>query len=109
MRLAEVPSRLSDVSSVASEKISEGMSTAGEAARRGADAAYRGAHAAYRLALAHPKSSIGALVATAVLVGGVLWYMFGSHRKPLQRRAKGARVRAVSERRRRNRHARPAA
>jgi hypothetical protein len=105
MRLAEVPSRLSDASSIASEKISEGV----EAARRGADVAYRGAQSAYRLALEHPKTSIGAIVVSAVLVGGLLWYMFGTHRKPLERRSKGPRVRAVSERRRRSRHARAAA
>ena len=96
---------LGQVSSVASEKLYEGV----DAARRGADAAYRGAQAAYHLALEHPKTSIGAIAVSAALVGGLLWWMFGNHRKPLERRSKGTRVRAVSERRRRSKHARAAA
>jgi hypothetical protein len=86
-----------------SEKVYDRMSMAGEAAKRGA--AY-----AYRTALEHPKTSIGAIIVAAALVGGLLWYMFGDKRRPVQRRRAGtSRVRAGAERRRKHRAARPAA
>jgi hypothetical protein len=104
MRLAEVSNRLSEVAQryevpkrvgTASQKIHEGMSYAGDAARRGA-------HVAYRMAREHPGTSVASLVLAAALVGGVLWYLFGDPRHPVERRRRGARVRAVSERRRRH-------
>jgi hypothetical protein len=104
MRLAEVSNRLSEVAerfqvperiSAASQKIHEGMSHAGHAARQGA-------HVAYRMAREHPATSIASAVVAAALIGGVLWYLFGDPRHPVERRRRGARVRAVSERRRRH-------
>lgn len=91
--------KLSDVSG----KIYDRMSVAGEAARRHA-------MAAYRTALDHPRTSIGGIIIAAALVGGLLWYMFGDERRPVQRRRRtGSRVRAGMERRRKHRSAaRPA-
>ena len=65
-----------------------------------------GAEVAYRAALDNPRTSIAGLVLAAVAVGGLLYYMFGDSRKPVERRRRGQRVRAVSERRKRSgRHA----
>jgi hypothetical protein len=91
--------KLSEVSS----KVYDSMGLAGEAARRHA-------MAAYRTALEHPRTSIGGIIIAAALVGGLLWYMFGDERRPVQRRRRtGPRVRAGTERRRKHRSAaRPA-
>ena len=94
----EVPKHLDNASRKLSEvsgKVYDQLSVAGETARRGAVAAYR-------TALDHPKTSIGGVIIAAALVGGLLWYMFGDRSKPVERRRKGARVRAVSEKRRRS-------
>jgi hypothetical protein len=108
MTLAEVSNRLSEVAeryqvpervSVASQKLYEGMSTAGEAARRGA-------HAAYHMAREYPRASVASALVAAALIGGALWYLFGDPKRPVERRRRGARVRAVSERRRRHARAR---
>lgn len=65
-----------------------------------------GAEVAYRAALNNPRTSIAGVVLAAVAIGGLLYYMFGDPRKPVERRRKGPRVRAVSERRKRSgRHA----
>jgi hypothetical protein len=130
MTLAEVSNRLSEVAeryqvpervSVASQKLYEGMSTAGEAARKGAvvageaarkgavvagEAARRGAHAAYQIAHEYPRASVASALVAAALIGGALWYLFGDPKRPVERRRRGARVRAVSERRRRHARAR---
>jgi hypothetical protein len=108
MRLAQVTNRVVDLSEKyevpeklgrVSEKVYEGVSAAGEAARKGAVMAYR-------TALEHPRASIGGLIIAAALVGGAIWYVFGNWRRPpIQRRRAPSRVRAVSERRRRNRAA----
>jgi hypothetical protein len=90
----EVPERLN--------RAYDKVSAAGEAARQGA-------MAAYRTALEHPKTSIGGLILAAALVGGLLWYMFGDERRPVQRRRHTSRVRAGTERRRKHRAARAAA
>jgi hypothetical protein len=75
-----------------SEKVYEQAGVAGHAVRHGAEAAYR-------MALKHPKTSIGGAILAAAVIGGLLWYMFGNSRQPVQRRRTGPRVRAVSERR----------
>jgi hypothetical protein len=107
-RLAEVPGRLSEMAerhqmperiSAASQKVSEGMSAAGEAARKGAQAAYH-------IAREYPRTSVAGALVAAALIGGVLWYLFGDPKNPVERRRRGARVRAVSERRRRHARAR---
>ena len=103
----EVPQHLEQASRTLGEvsgKVYDRLSVAGEAARRGAAMAYR-------TALEHPRTSIGAVIVAAALVGGVLWYVFGDWRKPpVQRRRAGThRVRAGAERRRRTRSARAAA
>jgi len=111
MRLAQVSNRVADLSEQyevpeklnrMSEKISDGMSVAGQAARQGA-------LRAYHTALEHPKISFGGVILAAALVGGLLWFMFGDERRPVQRRRKGPRVRAEAERRKRTRTARASA
>ncbi|HKU45363.1 MAG TPA: hypothetical protein VJQ58_00660 [Burkholderiales bacterium] len=68
--------------------------------------ARHGAQVAYRAALDNPRTSIAGVIVAAALVGGLLYWMFGNPRKPVERRRKGPRVRAVSERRKRSgRHA----
>ena len=66
------------------------------------DRARHSAEAAYRAALANPRTSLAGVVVAAAVIGGLLWYMFGDRSKPVERRRKGARVRAVSEKRRRS-------
>jgi hypothetical protein len=78
------------------------MTVASEAARKGA-------LAAYRTALEHPRTSIGGIIVTAAIVGGVLWYVFGDWRRPVQRRRHATRARAGVERRKRQRAARATA
>ena len=111
MRLADVQTRLNEVSeryevperfNAVSQKVREGVHTA-------SDVAYRGAHAAYQMAREHPKSAIGAAIAAAAIIGGVLYYLFGREgSQPVQRR-RAARVRAGGERRRKGRHSRATA
>ena len=102
----EVPKHLDNASRKLSEvsgKVYDQLGAAGEVARKGAVAAYR-------TALDHPKTSIGGIIIAAALVGGLLWFMFGDERRPVQRRRQhGPRVRAGGERRRKPRAARPAA
>jgi hypothetical protein len=104
MKLAQVSSRLADLSGQyevpqklgqVSEKVYEGIGAAGEVARRGA-------HAAYGIAREYPRASLASAVVATALIGGVLWYLFGDAKRPVERRRKGERVRAVSERRRRH-------
>ena len=104
MTLAEVSNRLSEVAeryqvpervSAASQKIHEGMGYAGDAARRGAQVAYG-------IAREYPRASVASALVAAALIGGALWYLFGDPKRPVERRRRGARVRAVSERRRRH-------
>jgi hypothetical protein len=106
MTLADVTNRLNEVSeryeipervSVATQKVREGVHAAG-------DAAYRGAYSAYEFARAHPRSTIGGAIAAAMIIGGVLYYLFGDKRHtPVQRRKAPSRVRAGAERRRKHR------
>jgi hypothetical protein len=106
MRLAEVSSRLSDVSEryKVPERVHAGMNMASEAAHTGmsmaSEAARKGADVAYRVVREYPRTSAtaGAIVAAA-LIGGLLWYMFGDPRRPVERRRKPQRVRAKTERR----------
>ena len=115
MRLAEVPTRLAQVQarlsemaerhqlperiSATSQKLSESMSAAGDAARRGGQAAYH-------IAREYPRTSLAGALVAAALIGGALWYLFGDSKNPVERRRRGARVRAGSERRRRHARAR---
>lgn len=95
----EVPERLNDASrklGEVSEKVYDRMTVAGEAARKGT-------MAAYRTALEHPKTAIGGVILAAALVGGLLWYVFGDSRRPVQRRRHTTRMRAGAERRKRQR------
>lgn len=112
MRLADVQTRLNEVSE--RYQVPERFSTAKEKVREGvhaaSDVAYRGAHAAYQMAREHPKSTIGAAIAAAAIIGGVLYYLFGREgSQPVQRRRSPSRVRAGGERRRKSRHARATA
>ena len=118
MRLAEISNRAAALSEQyevpkhldnASRKISEVSSKVYDQLGVAGDAARKTAAAAYRTALDNPKTSIGGVIIAAALVGGLLWYMFGSERRPVQRRRTHTRVRAGSERRRKPRAARPAA
>ena len=101
MRLAQVTKEVSNQLSEASERyqVPQRLRAAGEAARQGAQTAYR-------MALDHPRTSIAGAILAAALVGGLLWYMFGHSRRPLQRRQTHIRVRAGTEGRRRSRAAR---
>jgi hypothetical protein len=96
MRLAEVTREVSNQLSDTSERyqVPQRLRAAGEAARQGAQAAYR-------MALDHPRTSVAGIILAAALVGGLLWYMFGNSRRPVQRRQSHTRVRAGAERRRR--------
>src|ERR687897_2159476 len=111
MRLADVSSRVSDLSGRVSDlsgryRVPERVSAASQAAYKGVsaagEAACRGAEATYRLARQYPRTSIGAIIVAAALVGGALWYMFGNARNPVQRRRTVTRVRVGGERRRRS-------
>lgn len=105
MRLADVSERyeIPERLNAASQKVREGVSAAG-------DAAYRGAHAAYQVAREYPRTSIGAAVAAAAIIGGVLWYLFGDKRhQPVQRRRSQSRLRAAAEQRKKHRTSRAAA
>lgn len=101
MRLAEMTREVSNQLSEASERyqVPQRLRAAGEAAREGAQAAYR-------MALEHPRTSAAGIILAAALVGGLLWYMFGDSRRPVQRRRTHTRMRAGTERRRRSRPAR---
>jgi len=101
----EVSERLNDASrklGEVSEKVYDRMTVAGEAARKGT-------MAAYRTALEHPKTAVGGIILAAALVGGLLWYVFGDSRQPVQRRRHATRMRAGAERRKRHRGARASA
>jgi hypothetical protein len=117
MRLAEISNRAAELSEQyevpkhldnASRKISEVSSKVYDQLGAAGDVARKGAVAAYRTALEHPKTSIGGVIIAAALVGGLLWYMFGNARRPVQRRRTHTKVRAGSERRRKPRPARHA-
>jgi hypothetical protein len=75
----------------------------GDVSSRVADRMTAASHAAYRLARENPRTSIASGVVAAMLVGGLLWWMFGDRKHPVQRRRSGQRVRAGTERRRRQR------
>jgi hypothetical protein len=97
----EVAGQLSNQLNEASERyqVPQRLRAAGDTARRGAEHAYR-------YALEHPRTSAAAgIVLAAAIVGGVLWYLFGDSRRPVERRRKGTRVRAVTEKRKRRTHA----
>ena len=96
MRLAEVTREVSNKLSEASERyqVPQRLRAAGEATRQGAQTAYR-------MALDHPRASVAGAILAAALIGGLLWYMFGDSRRPVQRRRTHTRMRAGTERRRR--------
>jgi hypothetical protein len=96
MRLAEVTREVSNQLSDTSERyqVPQRLRAAGEAARQGAQAAYR-------MALDHPRTSVAGIILAAALVGGLLWYMFGDSRRPVQRRRTHTGMRAGTERRKR--------
>jgi len=105
MRLAEVTRDVADQLNDVSERyqVPQRLQMARETARRGAqvayDNAYRGAQHAYRVAMEHPRTSAAAgVILAAAIVGGVLWYIFGSERA--QPRRPRARVRAGTGRKR---------
>jgi len=117
MRLAEISNRAAELSEqyevpkhldTASRKLSEVSSKVYDQLGVAGQAARKGAAAAYRTALDHPRTSIGGIIVAAALVGGLLWYMFGNERRPVQRRRSHSRARAGTERRRKPRTARHA-
>jgi hypothetical protein len=91
-KVVPITEKLAEKVGPISEKVYERAGVAGNAVREGTERAYR-------LALEHPRTSVGAVVVAAALIGGLLWYLFGDSRRPVERRRKGQRVRAVSERR----------
>ncbi|HEX7217589.1 MAG TPA: hypothetical protein VF280_00055 [Burkholderiales bacterium] len=98
----QVPERLD----TAKETISD---LSGRMAERVSAAGQQAYQTAYRYARENPRASIASAVVAAMLVGGLLWYMFGDRKNPVQRRRPGNRVRAGTERRRRHRGARASA
>ena len=105
MRLAQVTRDVADQLTEASERyqVPQRLRYAGETARETArlasESARRGAQQAYQIALEHPRTSAAAgIILAAAIVGGVLWYIFGTERQE-QRRPR-ARVRAGTGRKR---------
>jgi hypothetical protein len=116
MRLAEVTRDVADQLNDVSERyqVPQRLQMARETARRGAhvayDNAYRGAQHAYRVALEHPRASAAAgVILAAAIVGGVLWYIFGSEREQQPRRSRRVRAGTGRKRARTTKSARAAA
>jgi len=108
MRLADVSSRVNEVAQryQVPERFDAVKEKVGDLSGRMAGKMSAAGYAAYRLARENPRSSIAGAVLAAALVGGLLWYLFGDEKRPVERRRRGKRVRAVSERRRRHASAR---
>lgn len=111
MKFADVATRVNEVAQryQMPERIDAAKETINDFSGRMAERMSAAGQTAYRLARENPRASIASAVVAAMLVGGLLWYMFGDRRNPVQRRRAGNRVRAGTERRRRHRGSRPSA
>ena len=105
MRFAQVTRDVADQLNDASERyqvpqrLRYAGETARETARMASETARRGAQQAYQMALEHPRTSAAAgIILAAAIVGGVLWYIFGTERQ--EPRRPRARVRAGTGRKR---------
>lgn len=101
MRLAQITDRAAELSE--KYQLPEHLDNASRKLSEVSVAAKRGAAVAYRTALDNPKTSAAGVILAAALIGGLLWWMFGDERRPVQRRKHANRVRAGSERRRKSR------
>jgi hypothetical protein len=115
MRLAQVTRDVADHLNEASERyqvpqrLRYAGETARETARMASETARRGAQHAYHMALEHPRTSAAAgIILAAAIVGGVLWYIFGTESNEPRRtrrvragtgrkRAKTTRARAAAQ------------
>jgi len=116
MRLAEVTRDVAGHLNEVSERyqVPQRLRVAQDMARRGAqtayDNAYRGAQSAYRVAMNNPRASAAAgVILAAAIVGGVLWYIFGSEREQQERRTRRVRAGTGRKRARTTRSSRAAA
>ena len=111
MNLANMANRVNEVAQRyhVPERLDTAKETISDLSGRMAERMSAAGQSAYRYARENPRTSVASAVVAAMLVGGLLWYMFGDRKNPVQRRRPGNRVRAGTERRRRHRAARPAA
>ena len=104
MNLANMANRVNEVAQryQVPERLDMAKETISDLSGRMAERMSAAGQTAYRYARENPRTSVASAIVAAMLVGGLLWYMFGDRSKPVERRRKGARVRAVSEKRRRS-------
>ena len=111
MNLANVTNRVNEVAQryQVPERLDMAKETISDLSGRMAERMSAAGQTAYRYARENPRTSMASAIVAAMLVGGLLWYMFGDRKNPVQRRRPGNRVRAGTERRRRHRGARASA
>lgn len=111
MNLANVTNRVNEVAQryQVPERLDMAKETISDLSGRMAERMSAAGQTAYRYARENPRTSMASAIVAAMLVGGMLWYMFGDRKNPVQRRRPGNRVRAGTERRRRHRGARASA
>lgn len=111
MNLANMANRVNEVAQryQVPERLDTAKETISDLSGRMAERMSAASQTAYRYARENPRASIASAVVAAMLVGGLLWYMFGDRKNPVQRRRPDNRVRAGTERRRRHRGARASA
>ena len=111
MNLANVTNRVNEVAQryQVPERLDMAKETISDLSGRMAERMSAAGQTAYRYARENPRTSMASAIVAAMLVGGLLWYMFGDRKHPVQRRRPGNRVRAGTERRRRHRGARASA
>jgi ElaB/YqjD/DUF883 family membrane-anchored ribosome-binding protein len=111
MNLANMANRVNEVAQryQVPERLDMAKETISDLSGRMAERMSAAGQSAYRYARENPRASVASAIVAAMLVGGLLWYMFGDRKNPVQRRRPGNRVRAGTERRRRHRGARPSA
>lgn len=111
MNLANMANRVNEVAQryQVPERLDMAKESISDLSGRMAERMSAAGQTAYRYARENPRTSVASAIVAAMLVGGLLWYMFGDRKNPVQRRRPGNRVRAGTERRRRQRGARPSA
>ena len=111
MNLANMANRVNEVAQryQVPERLDTAKETISDLSGRMAERMSAASQTAYRYARENPRTSVASAIVAAMLVGGLLWYMFGDRNHPVQRRRPGNRVRAGTERRRHHRGARPSA
>jgi ElaB/YqjD/DUF883 family membrane-anchored ribosome-binding protein len=111
MNLANMANRVNEVAQryQVPERLDMAKESISDLSGRMAERMSAAGQTAYRYARENPRTSVASAIVAAMLVGGLLWYMFGDRKNPVQRRRPGNRVRAGTERRRRHRGARASA